>query len=80
MRVSVNSYYRFEPVSIDVWNPPHGTKAGILAKGDTVQVKNLPGCPRANTMGHCHIVTTAGTFAGLVCCNSLVKLDKAWRS
>jgi len=41
-----------------------------LKDGDVVRVVNLPGCPRANTMGHCH-VTKNGVFAGLVHTNSL---------
>jgi hypothetical protein len=41
-------------------------------EGDTVRVVNLPGCPRANTMGHAHVQHLDGTFAGLVCTNSLL--------
>jgi hypothetical protein len=41
-----------------------------LKEGDKVTVKNLPGCPKANTMGHCYVFV--GTqFKGMVCCNSL---------
>ena len=73
MRVRVNSKYRYEPVPWDQLMPPVGVQSGILEPGDTVKVVNLPGCPRANTMGHCYINTTSGKFAGLVMTNSLVK-------
>jgi hypothetical protein len=43
-----------------------------LKSGDTVRVVNLPGCPRANTMGHCHVEdVNTGAFIGLVHTNSL---------
>jgi hypothetical protein len=42
-----------------------------LVSGDEVVVVNLPGCPKANTMGHCHVNRLDGSFAGLVHCNSL---------
>lgn len=65
-RVRAGSCYRFEPVMIDRWHPPYDVKPG-----DIVRVVNLPGCPRANTMGHCHVQHLDGRFAGLVCTNSL---------
>jgi hypothetical protein len=65
-KVKVGRTYVFSPVLIDVINPPYNVR-----KGDVVRVVNLPGCPRANTMGHCHVQHLDGTFAGLVCCNSL---------
>jgi hypothetical protein len=52
----------------DLLNPPFDVK-----KGDTVTVVNLPGCPRANTMGMCHVARD-GKFAGMVMTNSLVKV------
>jgi len=39
--------------------------------GDVVCVVNLRGCPKANTMGHAHVMHLDGTFGGLVCTNSL---------
>lgn len=43
-----------------------------LKDGDEVRVINLPGCPRANTMGHCYVADkTTGHFIGIVHCNSL---------
>jgi len=71
-RVRVNAKYRFDPVFLDRIDPPYGVDNGILKVGDTVKVVNLPGCPKANTMGHAHIETENGEFAGLVSTNSLV--------
>ena len=42
-----------------------------LQDGQMVRVVNLYGCPKANTMGHCHVQDMNGRFAGLVHCNSL---------
>jgi hypothetical protein len=65
-RVRVGRKYRYNPVPLDRINRPYNITAG-----DIVRVVNLPGCPRANTMGHCHVNHMDGTFAGLVCTNSL---------
>jgi hypothetical protein len=74
MRVTANRVYRFDPVLWDQINPPYGVQTGILKAGDSVRVVNLPGCPRANTKGHCHIESVDGEqFLGLVCVNSLEK-------
>jgi hypothetical protein len=54
---------------IDRCNPPYD-----IETHDIVRVVNLPGCPKANTMNHCHVEHVGGAFAGLVCCNSLVAL------
>ena len=43
----------------------------VLQEGDQVRVVNLPGCPRANTMGHAHVQRLDGSFAGLVLTASL---------
>ncbi len=72
-RVRAGAKYRFDPVPLDQINPPHGVTSGLIAAGDMVRVVNLSGCPKANTMGHCHIQTMAGEFAGLVCTNSLIR-------
>lgn len=64
-KVRVGSTYIFYPVLLDRLHPPYN-----LVPGDIVQVVNLPGCPKANTMGHAH-VAVAGKFGGLVCTNSL---------
>ena len=73
MRVRVGSSYVYDPVLFDVANPPFGVNVG-----DVVTVVNLPGCPKANTMGMCHVAKD-GKFAGMVCTNSLHKLDKHGR-
>jgi hypothetical protein len=67
-RVRVGGRYRYEPVMFDLLNPPFDVR-----RGDTVTVVNLPGCPRANTMGMCH-VARKGKFAGMVMTNSLIKV------
>lgn len=72
MRVRANHFYIFEPVGMDLYRPAHTG----LTSGELVQVVNLPGCPKANTMGHCHVnhrteLGLAWEFAGLVLCNSL---------
>src|SRR5258708_38933697 len=67
MKVRANAVYRYSPVLLDQID---GRTS--LHSGDVVRVVNLPGCPRANTMGHCHVAdSTTGHFIGLVCCNSL---------
>jgi len=67
-RVRAGSLYRYNPVAIDRLNPPYDVN-----DGDIVRVVNLPGCPKANTMGHAHVQQLDGTFGGLVCTNSLTK-------
>lgn len=71
MRVRVGSRYKFEPVLFDVLNPPFAAEPG-----DIVTVINLPGCPKANTMGMCHVADLAGNFAGMVCTNSLTLVSR----
>jgi hypothetical protein len=56
----------FDPVLINQCNKPYDVNPG-----DRVRVVNLHGCPRANTMGHCHVEHLDGRFGGLVCTNSL---------
>lgn len=73
-RVRNGASYRYAPVGWDKYDPPYGARAGFLFHGDTVRVKTPYGCPPANTMGHAHIETLAGEFAGLVCTNSLQPL------
>lgn len=69
-KVRVGGRYRYEPVLFDLLNPPFDVQ-----KGDTVTVVNLPGCPKANTMGMAHVAKD-GKFAGMVMTNSLVKLGR----
>jgi hypothetical protein len=59
---------------MDLWDSR--IYADRVVPGDEVRVINLYGCPKANTMGHCHIETLGGEFAGLVLTNSLVLKSK----
>lgn len=68
-KVRAGAIYTFRPVPMDIWDSR--IYKGIVRDGDKVRVVNLPGCPPANTMGHAHIETLAGEFAGLVLTNSL---------
>lgn len=70
MRVTAGKAYKYIPVGLDRWD----TRTA-LKEDDVVKVVNLPGCPKANTMGHCH-VEKDGVFAGLVLTNSLVAAGK----
>jgi hypothetical protein len=70
VRVRVGARYRFDPVLFDVLNPPANVP---LETGDVVTVINLPGAPKANTMGMCY-VAKGGVFAGMVMTNSLSPL------
>lgn len=65
-KVKVGKEYTFQPVMFDILNPPFDVRPG-----DRVTVINLPGCPKANTMGMCHVAKD-GKFSGMVCTNSLV--------
>ena len=72
-RVRVGSTYRYAPVLIDIADAKTDLK-----DGDIVKVINLPGSPRANTMGHCYVGDpTTGKFLGLVHCNSLQPLSES---
>src|SRR6266849_3575205 len=71
MKVRVNHLYRFDPVLLDRFDGRTN-----LQPGDVVKVVNLPGCPKAGTMGHCHVATPDGEFIGLVCCNSLTPIQR----
>lgn len=69
MKVSANAVYVFRPCLLDLIDGR--TK---LTAGNRVRVKNLRGCPKANVMGHCHVVhAETGEFIGLVCTASLFK-------
>ena len=76
-RVTVGHSYIYQPVMIDVINPPYGAnREGILlSAGDRVIVRNLPGAPKANIMGHCYIYKGA-EFAGLVSVHSLQPVNR----
>jgi hypothetical protein len=65
MRVQANHEYYYVPNLLDIADARTDLKTGAL-----VTVVNLPGAPKCNTMGHCH-VNYQGEFAGLVHTNSL---------
>jgi hypothetical protein len=66
-KVRAGSVYTYEPVPMDRFSPACTAEAGQV-----VRVVNLPGCPKANTMGHCHVQDAeTGAFLGLVVTNSL---------
>jgi hypothetical protein len=71
-KVRVNATYHYVPVMIDRCNPPIAVEMGRLTVGDRVKVVNLPGCPKANTMGHAHFAAIDGKFGGLCRTNSLL--------
>ncbi len=72
MRVRVGQVYKWNPVLLDACD----ARLQSVERGLFLKVINMPGCPRANTMGHCYVETLQEEFLGLVCCNSLEPLDK----
>lgn len=67
MKVRAGSTYFYHPNLLDIVDARTGLKSG-----DEVRVVNLPGCPKANTMGHCHVEdATTGALIGIVHTNSL---------
>ena len=66
-KVRANAVYIYNPAGMDLWDARTDLK-----EGDQVRVINLPGCPRANVMGHCHVADPeTGRFIGLVLTSSL---------
>jgi len=66
-RVKAGSVYVYNPAGMDLWDPRTDLKEGEL-----VRVVNLPGCPRANVVGHCHVADPeTGRLIGLVLTASL---------
>lgn len=66
-RVRVNSEYIYHACGLDRFDGRTGLEDGTLVK-----VINMPGCPKANTMGHCYVADPkTGKFIGLVCTGSL---------
>ncbi len=53
MKVNANCLYYYNPCILDQIDACKGNQ---FKKGDRVRVINLPGCPKANTMGQCYIV------------------------
>lgn len=71
MKVQANHEYIYWPNMLDQYDARTS-----LVPGSIVRVVNMPGCPRANTMGHAH-VEYEGKFAGLVHTNSLHPMSDA---
>ena len=68
MKVKAGRTYSYDPVGWDQLDRPYGDPI----PGALLIVVNLPGCPPANSMNHCHVnFAESGNFAGLVHCNSL---------
>ena len=69
MKVRANACYVYRPSMIDLIDGRTKLTAGMR-----VRVKNLRGCPKANVMGHAHVVhPETGVLIGLVCTASLSK-------
>jgi hypothetical protein len=68
MKVKANGVYEYRPAFLDMIDA-----RTTLQAGDKVRVVNLPGCPKCNTMGHCHVETLQGEFIGMVQTASLEK-------
>jgi hypothetical protein len=66
MKVRVGQKYRYNGVPFDRFD-------GHLkpAENEIVRVINLPGAPKANTMGMCYVTKLDGTFSGMVMTPSL---------
>ena len=67
-RVRVNSLYIYHACGLDRFDGRTG-----LADGTLVRVINVPGCPKANTMGHCYVgdPNNGDKFIGMVATSSL---------
>ncbi len=69
MKVRANAVYVYRPSMIDLIDGRTN-----LTTGARVRVMNLRGCPKANVMGHAHVVhPETGEFIGLVCTASLAR-------
>ena len=70
-KVRAGSVYLFNPNLFDTLMPEHYT----AVPGQSVRVVNLPGAPKCNTMGQCHIEDAdTGDFLGMCAVNSLEKV------
>ena len=71
-RVKANSTYIYNPAGVDLWDARTDLKEGTM-----LRVINLPGCPKASTLGHCHVADPqTGSFIGLVCAASLDTVEE----
>lgn len=67
MIVRVGSIYTFHPCMVDIIHC-----ITDLRPGARVRVVNLPGAPKANTMGQCYVADPeTGQFIGMVSTSSL---------
>jgi len=74
MRVRVHAVYTFEPTGYDLIMPEHYSATA----GQRVRVVQLPGAPRPNTMGQCHIADAdTGEFLGMVSTESLTRKGRS---
>jgi len=71
-KVRAGRIYKYNPVLLDRIH----RCAGAAEPGQLVRVVNLPGAPKCNTMGQCHIEDLQGHFLGMVCTNSLEKVGE----
>lgn len=69
MKVRAGSIYAYRANSWDRFD-----SRTCLRNGELVRVVNMHGCPKANTMGHCHVQRLDGQFIGLVCTASMLKV------
>ena len=75
MKVRVGQVLVYHPNMLDAIDGRTNLKSG-----DVVKVINLPGCPKANTMGHCYVGDRkTGEFIGMVSTNSL-HTPKEWEA
>jgi hypothetical protein len=66
-KVRAGRVYTYEPVVLDEIH-----KVCQAQKGQQVRVVNLPGAPKANTMGQCHVEDAeTKDFLGMCSVNSL---------
>jgi len=65
--------YRYEPVLFDRMQD----RKVPLAAGTLVRKVQPFGCPRNGTMGQCYVEGLDGTFYGLVCVGSLVRVKRS---
>ena len=73
MKVQANQEYIYYPNLLDRCDGRTN-----LVPGTVVKVGNLPGAPRANTMGHCYVFDiNTGKFIGMVHTNSLYAMSDA---
>lgn len=72
-KVRVGTIYRYNP---NGWDRIIPTGGNALALGQLVRVINLPGAPKANTMGQCYVAdVNTGKFLCMVSTDSLDRIN-----